>query len=124
MKHLRSIMLFLSTAIVVMLVGGLAGWYVFVHKQISTTQASDAGRGSGASFGNPSGNLYENAGANSPVDASSSQVSAAAAPRLWRVSGNPVAGFGFASSSVQLFFVESSTGNIFRADPGTSKLDR
>jgi hypothetical protein len=46
------------------------------------------------------------------------------APRLWHVGPSPVAGYTFASSSVQIFFVDTASGNLERANPQTSLIER
>jgi len=46
------------------------------------------------------------------------------APRLWQVTKEPVAGFAFAASSTEVFFVERASGNVYKADPKTSTLAR
>lgn len=118
---------FLVAGVVVVLLGGLLGWYVFVNKNIEETKISDTARGFGTtpSFGNTIGSTYQNIVESLMGGATSTPAhSGQGAPRLWHVSRNPTAGMGFASSSAQLFFAERSTGNILAADPSTSIIAR
>lgn len=128
MQRYASILYFLAAALVVIMVGGLAGWYFFVNRQISETRAEDSARGfmTGApSFGGAGSSGFETplSGA-SDTSTTTSSVQAKPAPRLWKVSGEAVAGFGFRATSTELLFVESATGNVFRANPETSELVR
>lgn len=121
---------FLLAAVVVVALGGLAGWYFFVNKHIEQTQSTDDARGFGqsASFAQGIGSTYQNIvdgitgafGASSPTN----NTEGAPAPRIWHVSKNPVAGMGFAASSTDLYFAERSTGNILLATPRTSLVQR
>ncbi|OGG52963.1 hypothetical protein A3C20_03790 [Candidatus Kaiserbacteria bacterium RIFCSPHIGHO2_02_FULL_55_25] len=112
-------------AIVVMMLGGLLGWYMFVNKQVATTLGNDAARGFGtsASFGSSAGSTYTNNSAGSTLP----DVQAGTgnpAPRLWKVASTPVSGAGFAASSTQLYFAERSSGNVLVADPFVSSVTR
>ncbi|MEK7601115.1 MAG: hypothetical protein AAB480_01095 [Patescibacteria group bacterium] len=112
-------------AVIVMVLGGLLGWYVFVRSQVRTTQANDSARGFGtaASFGSPAGSTYTNSAGSVP----STDIQSASgnpAPRLWKVTATPVAGAGFAASSTQLYFAERSSGNVLLADPSVSSVTR
>ena len=122
------ILRYVLAAIVVILLGGLAGWYMFVHKQVAATQAIDAARGFGtaASFGSSAGSNYANTSGSPAAMTSSVQTSSAGnpAPRLWRVTAAPVAGSGFAASSTRVYFAERSSGNILIADPSDSSVSR
>lgn len=126
MKTSTHIIQFLVAAVIVVLLGGLAGWYYFVQRQIADTAASDAARGGEAlSFGGGRGSTYENA---SGVPGESTPGASAApgkpAPRLWHVTKTPVAGAGFAASSTSLYFAEVSSGNILEADTAISAVTR
>lgn len=119
---------YIVAAILVAILGGLVGWYVFVHRQVATTSANDAARGFGSTqtFGSANGSTYQNTLAN--IGNGSSTVATGAsgkqAPRLWEVTPSPVAGMGFVASSTRLDFVERATGNILEADPLLSKVTR
>ena len=115
---------YVVTAVLVMIVGGLLGWYAYVQKQVATTLSDDTARGFGtaASFGSPAGSTFTNAGTQS--SATTQPAVGNTAPRLWRVVTTPVAGAGFAASSTQLYFTERSSGNILLADPSRSSITR
>jgi hypothetical protein len=127
MKTSSHILQFVLAALVVMMLGGLAGWYLFVREHIDSTTATDAARGFGTetSFGNPLGSAYQNVGGASQSGGTTFAASGGArAPRLWRVTQNPVAGTGFAGTSTRMYFAEKATGNVFLADPSTSGITR
>lgn len=120
---------FLLAALIVVLLGGLAGWYFFVQKQIDTTERNDDARsfGSAPSFGERLGSTYQNlveglAGGFGQVGTETGE--GRPAPKLWRVSAAPVAGMGFMASSSLLYFAERATGNVLRADPLTTTISR
>ena len=118
----------LLVALVVIL-GGFAGWYMFVQKQIKTTGIADTARGFGttAGFGAPTGSSNENLpGTTFTTSTTSIQDRAAGkpAPRLWHVTGAPVAGALFAGTTTKLFFAERATGNILSADPTVQGIER
>lgn len=127
MKNLSSILYFVTAALVVIMIGGLAGWYLFVNREINETRASDSARGfqSGSAFGES-----RSAGFETPLSgvagesATTSTQAAKRAPRLWQVSEEAVAGFGFRATSSELLSVESASGNVFRANPETSEIAR
>lgn len=123
----RHILQFILVALIVAIVGGFAGWYVFIRGEIRETERQDAGRGAGSSAptGGFIGSTYQNIISGlSPATSSSSSGSSAPARRLWSVSPAPVAGFGFVEGTAEIFFAERATGNILRADPYTSTITR
>lgn len=116
------ILRYLSLALIVIIVGALLGWYVFVQKQVGTTQAIDSDRGFGIapSFGSPLGSTSDIAG----LAATGTSTPGISAPRLWQITKTPVAGFGFSATTSQLYFAERATGNVLLADPADSSLVR
>lgn len=119
--------LYLAIALIVVTGGGLLGWYYFVQERINSTEAESAARGLGAapSFGGTGGSGFQNAAGSLLQEATTVPAGEVrAAPRLWRVAQNPVAGFAFASSSPRALFVEISSGNVLEADPLTSGVSR
>lgn len=127
MQNAARIMKFVAAALIVIVLGGLVGWYYVVQSRIASTSATDTARGMGAtpSFGGPAGSTFENTGSGfltGTGDAAPGEVRAA--PRFWRISQTPVAGFGFASSSPRLYFADTATGNILEADPLTGATVR
>ncbi|MDB5238234.1 MAG: hypothetical protein JWM46_504 [Candidatus Kaiserbacteria bacterium] len=128
MNTANHIVRYLAAAIIVALIGGLIGWYVFVHRQVAATDATDAARGFGqtSSFGASNGSTFQNTAAG--FQSSSSTVATGAtgtqAPRLWQVTSSPVAGMGFIASTTRLNFVERATGNVLEADASQTKVTR
>jgi hypothetical protein len=127
MRINTSLVRFTVAAIVVVLLGGLAGWYIFVNKYISTTESQDAARGFGVteSFGSSLGSGLSNivSGIVGNI-VNNDNTDPLAAPKLWQVTRTPVAGLGFASSSKRLYFAERASGNILVADPLEAKVER
>jgi len=128
MRMTNHVLQYLFAGILVMMLGGLIGWYIFVHKQITTTEATDTARGlssapsfGGGTYGAASGGVSSSTTAFSTVSTGST---GSAAPRLWKVTGGPVAGFGFEASSTRMYFAERDNGNILSADPSLTKISR
>ncbi len=118
---------FAVAAIIVTVLGGLAGWYLFVDQQISSTESQDSARGFGASesFGSSVGSGLSNLVSGIVGNILSDEPEgSAAAPQLWRVTRTPVGGHGFASTSPVVFFAERASGNILTADPREAKVAR
>lgn len=124
MKIATRILEYLAAALVVAVLGGLAGWYVFVQREIKKTNETDAARGfmQTPNFGTPASGFGSDSLPENTVTPGES--GGTLAPRLWRVSQNPVAGMEFASSTDNLLFVERANGNVLRADPFTSQITR
>lgn len=127
-----SILKYALAALVVVTVFGLFGWYFFIDSRIEQTTADDQARGFGEtpSFASSLGSTFQNIASNladtfSIADDTNGQAQAGKrAPRLWAVTKSPVAGAGFASTTSQLFFVERGSGNMLKADPATSAVER
>lgn len=127
MANTYRIAVYITVALIVIVIGGFLGWYYFVQGQIGSTNAENAARGLGAapSFGGTGGSSFQNAAGSLVNESNTVQTGEVrAAPRLWRVAQNPVAGFAFASSSPRARFVEISSGNVLEADPLTSAISR
>ena len=119
----RKALTYAAVLIIVVIVGGLTGWYLFLRSHGAASSALDAARGLGQESPIFSGNL----GSNSATDISGVSGQSAGAPsrqkapaqRLWEVDRAPVAGEGFAlasSSNITLYFVERGNGYVFAAD--------
>ncbi len=117
----KSIQLILA-AVLVMIIGGFGGYYFFITSKTEQTENESAARGDETSFGGSLGSTYENI-SGTYTGTSSAEVGSRA-PRLWHVTRTPVAGFGFSAGGAGVFFVERATGNILRADPGVSTINR
>lgn len=132
MKTAVHILKYVLLATTVVAVFGLLGWYFFVDSKIDQTASNDQARGFGQSpsFANSLGSTFQNIASSiantfSIGDGVGNQPQAGnRAPRLWSVTKNPVAGLGFASSTSQLFFAERGSGNILKADPATTQIER
>lgn len=128
MRTTTHILQYTLAALTVIVIGGLVGWYVFVQKEITGTEASDTARGFGvaALFGSPTGSSYANSSGSFGEEVTGVQASSTGnvAPRLWKVTAVPVAGFGFAASSTLLHFAERSSGNVLLANPFNSSVVR
>ncbi|MBI5644670.1 hypothetical protein HY970_01075 [Candidatus Kaiserbacteria bacterium] len=124
MRPLTHVLQFALAALIVVIIGGLAGWYFFLKQEGAQTQAQDAARGSeSATFGNSTGSTYQHI-VTELTNPDTATSSGKRAPRLWHVSKAPVAGFGFAATSSRIIFIERSTGNMLDASPDTSAVDR
>ncbi|MDO8552488.1 MAG: hypothetical protein Q7S01_03065 [bacterium] len=121
------------TITIILLVGGLAGWYYFLNKQKQAISTSDTGRGLDSpapAFGGSTGSNYSNV--SGTISDGTPVNQAKAPPRIWQVTKTPVAGMGFVTSTssaattsaAQLYFVERATGYILKADTETSLISR
>lgn len=185
MKFNKRIIQYAAAAVVVMILGGFVGWFVFVRGQIRATSDIDSARGVGlevstggelgsthsnvsgagpaqtgvpsepggapqqtiglwsrvkAFFGGsstePSSGTFSGGGGGGfgsggfdpsvtgPSAAATSSPEASPAPKLWQITRTPVAGAGFAAASPSLFFAERASGNILRADPTRTEIER
>lgn len=135
MPSTKKLLYYLITAMVILLMAGLAGWYFFLNKQKQAIAESDAGRGLDSApptFGGSAGSTYSNVSSTGAPALSGDQ--AKAPPRLWKVTKTPVAGMKFigakdssASATAmgsQLYFAERGTGYILKADPKTGAITR
>lgn len=129
MKFNFSYIRFAVAAVIVMVLGGLAGWYLFINKQITATESQDLARGFGenVTFGGGVGSGISNL-VGGVIDgilgAKSDTAGDSRAPELWQVTRTPVAGLGFAATSSQLYFAERASGNVLIAYPGATKIER
>ncbi len=113
----------------VVLLGGLAGWYAYLQTQKNplAPSTSDTAGDQGSNASNRGGTTGNDAAP--PPSAGDSSVPTKKIERLWKVALGPVAGFGFgppanASSSAPLFFAERANGYIFQADTGAQQVSR
>jgi hypothetical protein len=124
MQMSRYLLQFTLAALLVIILGGLAGWYFFIRGAVHDTNAAIEARDSDlpAQFGSPTGSTYQNIVED--LTGSTTPDTPKKAPRLWHVTPNPVAGFGFYATSSKVFFAEVATGNVFFGDPDTSFVER
>ena len=124
----RTIVEYILAAIIVLILGSLAGWYFFLRTQNDTTASQSAARGFGSTV--PLGNADGSARSFSPGTTDSSAAQSAEAlprpPQLWQVEGKAVAGQIFigSGSTLRLRYVERGSGYVFEADPETGRVVR
>jgi hypothetical protein len=120
----KTIIRYVLVALIVLIIGALAGWYLFLRGQSQTTSAQDAARGFGAST--PSANQNGSTFGNSQSTGGSASGSQGSPAQLWHVVSTPIAGLGFVNDvgGQNVHFVERSTGNILAANPATGAITR
>lgn len=128
MKLGTPLLRYIVAAIIVVVLGGLGGWYMFINKQIGSTEAQDTARGYGEAetFGGGIGSTINNLVGDviGGILSNDKEANAASAPKLWQITRTPVAGHGFASSSPRLYFAERASGNVLVADPAATHVER
>ncbi len=120
--RLRITLEYVLAAIIVIVLGGLAGWYFFLRSATSDTTSKDIARGytttssfeAGASPDTATSTIAESAGA------------AERPPQLWHLTVAPVGGASFVGTStgMRIRFVERASGNVFDADPSSGSVTR
>src|SRR3989338_9615894 len=117
----RTIIEYVLAAIVVLVLGSLAGWYLFLRTQTETTVAQSIARGFGISIpeGSASGDTPDTP-ENAQAGTSAGQPVQRPA-QLWQVEEEPTAGHLFVGSgrNLRLRYVERATGYVFEANPET-----
>lgn len=122
----RIIVEYLLAVVLVLILGGLAGWYFFLRTQTKDTAAQGAARGFGIAI--PEGR----ANGDTPADSSraetgtSSGQSAQRPAQLWQVEQKPTAGHMFigSGSALRLRYAERANGYVFDAGPETGLRTR
>lgn len=129
MRISQSTLYFGAAAVLVVILGALLGWFFFVRSQNTVTEYIDSARGfnddAGGSAGG--GGVFgggASSGGNAGVGTATGDGGGAKAPRLWKITTTPVAGFAFRGKTSQLSFVERSSGNVLSADPEKTKVSR
>lgn len=131
--NIERLFTYIGIGAIVLLLFGLAGWYVFISQK--TQSVEDASSARGFSIGIPSfiggrGSTAANAQSPETTGFGTEQVSeegdttSRRAPRLWHVNVTPVAGMAFVASSSKLRYIERATGHLFEADPATGDVRR
>lgn len=126
---LRTILRFLLIALVVVSLGALTGWYLFLRGKTQSSTSSDTARGFGTSapsFAGALGSAYQNIVSNVFGGGGGAASTTSSVKELWQVNKTPVAGAGFVRTpgGISLWFVERSTGYVFAADPKTGSIER
>ncbi|MCR4325713.1 MAG: hypothetical protein NUV59_02805 [Patescibacteria group bacterium] len=121
----QSIIRYVLLPTIVVILGGLAGWYMFLRGQTQATVNTDTGRGFnvGLPIGDITGSGYSNLAGGGSQDP---KRIAGPLPRLWQASQAPVAGFSFTETgtSTKLRFVDRGNGYLFAADFEAQALER
>ena len=104
---------------------GLIGWYWFLSSETDDATTLGDARGFGESipsFSDDSGSTFANIVSGVETN---TQEGAGEPARLWRITASPVAGAGFVGSTTpELYFIERSTGYVFRVDPTIRSVRR
>lgn len=125
-------MRYIATGFVVVSLGALAGWYLYLRQQGISIAEVAVGRGFSdiiPSFNGPGGSTYQNIVAQA-VDQVVGFVVNRETPqpmnKLWHVDHTPVAGMGFVlgTASTTLSYAQQATGHIFKADPHSRTIER
>lgn len=133
MHTLINILRYVLAAMVVLLLGSLAGWYFYVRSQenpLAPEKVEVVGTAGG--FEGNRGLPPENVSAGEMQGASSTEPARGRDERLWRVDQGPIAGFSFvrsrsgtaSSSPPAVFFAERANGYIFSADLQLQAVER
>lgn len=124
-KHVTLFRL-VATALVVVVIGVLLGWYYFLQGKNTQTNANDTAAGYGATaptFEGAAGSTYANVVSTLGVESGTTATTSTS--RLWEVSAVPVAGYSWQKSTVPaLDFVERSSGYIFSAQTSGRSVTR
>lgn len=128
MTKYLSLFRLVAIALIVVVFGGLFGWYYFLKGQNSQTNADSAAAGydtAAPTFEGSAGSTYANTVSTLGLPASFGTAPSSTA-RLWEVSAVPVAGFGWlgSQSSSTLDFVERSSGYVFEAQTQNDTVTR
>jgi len=130
---MQTIIEYILTVVLVLVLGGLAGWYFFLRSQTNTLKAEGAAKGFGAAIplGDPYGSTPDKpdpfpSADRTLRDAQDGTRNGKSPAQLWQVDAKPVAGQIFAGSGndVRLRYVERATGYVLEADPRTGQIMR
>ena len=133
MQTTLRVLRYILIAIVVLLLGGVAGWYLYLRAHQSSSASTDAARGLSSDappIRGSRGSTLSAAGSPEGVATPPNEEGPRSIERLWRAARGPVAGFSFiatssrATSSAPLYFAERANGYIFSADAVTQKVTR
>lgn len=116
--------------IVVLMLGGVAGWFFYLRGQQNTLSNINAATGLNAgtpTFGGAYGSTQANQSVAAQAFSSISGYAATSSSQLWEVDSSPVAGMGFVDTPTDehLYYVERGNGYVFSAhlsDQTTARL--
>ena len=131
-QNFASFIKILSGGIIVLLLGGLAGWYFYLHSQVQKTAAVSTGRNLGTAaptFGAPTGSTQANQALATKSSNSNQQIAGTAnyaSSTLWEVDKAPVAGMGFVDTLTDeyIYYIERANGYVFSAHPSAHSVLR
>ena len=132
MQTAKRILTYLAVGFIVLLLGGLTGWYLLLRSKTAAINTVDTGRGLSSSvsaFGGTLGSTVANT-VQALLGSGTTTPQQTPAQRLWQVDGAPVAGEAFASggtahaSSTTLLYMERGNGYVFSADASTQQTRR
>jgi len=121
--HIPGFVRLLVGAMVILMLGGLVGWYFYLQAQKNTITTTDTARGTGTiapSFEGTTGSTQANqAIATQAISTDIYHPTSTSTSVLWQVDGAPVAGMGFVHTAAgeNLNYVERGNGYVFSADP-------
>ena len=129
---INSFVRILIGGVVILMLGGLVGWYFYLRSQSAAINTVSAGRSLGSaipSFGSPTGSTQANQAIATQSFGPNGQMTNAAASSsspLWEVDQAPVAGMGFVDTATDeyLYYVERANGYIFSAHPSARTITR
>lgn len=133
MQTALRVLRYVLIALVVLLLGGVSGWYLYLRANQSSSASVDAARGLSSdtpTFRGSRGSSASAVGQFEGTVTASSDEGPQRIERLWRADRGPVAGFSFiatssrATSSAPIYFAERKSGHIFSADAVTQKVIR
>ena len=125
MHTARIILIYIFATVVVIICGGLIGWYFFLHTTQTKNVAVDAARGlESEQISFSGGSTQKNI--SSSMEAGSSTAPRTQTSALWQVDKTPVAGMGFIknSSTTPLAYIERANGYVFMVDPAQRTIVR
>ena len=134
MGTLTKILRYALIAMIVLLLGSLAGWYAYLQTQKNPLAPVEGEASMSDGFqGNRGGGAGSAVVSDTVTGGGEESISTKPIERLWRVDRGPVAGFSFVdrvlplsstSSTGSLFFVQRGTGYILSADTKTQVVSR
>lgn len=125
MTNLKLILNYILAAVIVIIIGGLVGWYFFLYVPQTKEEVIDMARGlTGPSNPFAGGSTQKNI---STILGGTEDTSTDTSSPLWQIDNTPVAGMGFVkqSTTTALYYIQRANGYVFSADPlqrSTSRL--
>jgi hypothetical protein len=120
----RTIIFYSLIVLIVVILGALAGWFLFLRSRSGATQALSSALGLGTQA--PMGSAGPFGQGGGTAQGAGMRQGSSTPPRLWHVASAPVGGFGFATTSAGTVvrFAERATGYIFEVNAGNGSGER